>query len=256
MNDHTLIYPGEAVKALGGGRVAGYLVRYDAVDVQGDVFRATTDYNLDVSTKSRVVYDHGLKRDDLGRRLGSSRVGTVELSDRGDGLWAEGTLDVTKPDVKALYDRVERGEIGWSSGSVDRLVVREASASNPRVREVKSWPLIEATLTPIPVDPNNRALAIKALSEAPTTDLVPGSLVDTSERLVADATELVAHWERAVKARQTEGRNLSEAKRVALADLHARLGELARVTRPRATEAERLEARRLLVGSTMRHGRL
>lgn len=252
--DTTLIYPGGDVKALGGGRVAGYLVRFNAVDVQGDVFLPSTDFGLDVATKSRVVYDHGLRRDDLGRMIGNARIGTAELSQRPDGIYAEATLDTSKPAVKSLYDRIEAGGIGWSSGSVDRLVVREASQENPRVRAVKSWPLIEATLTPIPVDPNNRAVAIKALVESP--DVVAASLVERSERLVADAAEVVALYDRAVKSRKAEGRNLSEPKRVALVQAADALAELVRATRPRADPEAILAARRRLAISEATYGRV
>jgi len=257
-----LIYPGDEVKALGGGKVGGYIVRFgspETRDVQGDYFTAATDYGLDVSTKARVVYDHGLRRDEPGRAIGNRRIGLVELTARVDGVYAEGTVDLAQQSVKALYARIEAGSIGWSSGSVDRLVERER---NGVAREVKSWPLIEASLTPIPVDPRNRAYAIKALypeassSQTPADGAAPASLLETSERLVSEAQEIVALWDAAIKSRQTEGRSLSEAKQAALKSLADEFAELVRVARPGPTEADRLRVRAALVRSYHAHGRL
>lgn len=252
--DRTLAYPGEAVKALGGGKVAGYLVRFGSpadADRQGDYFTSATDFGLDVATKARIVYDHGLKRDEPGRLIGNRRIGTLGLVMMPDGLYGEGSLDLSVEPVKALYGRIERGELGWSSGSVERLVERQSVGG---AREVKSWPLIEASLTPIPVDPRNRALAIKALIESPPDGAVPASLVESSERLVSEALELVPLWESAIKSRQAEGRNLSEVKRAALESLARSFVDLERAARPRPSENDRLAAKRALARSVFHHG--
>lgn len=253
-HDRTLTYPGDAVKALGAGKVGGYIVRFGTAetrDVQGDYFTPQTDYGLDIATKARIVYDHGLRRDETGRAIGNRRIGMVDLSSTADGIYAEGTLDLAQEPVKALYAKVEAGSIGWSSGSVDRLVEREHKGS---AREVKSWPLIEASLTPIPVDPRNRAFAIKALIEATTGETATESLVESSVRLATEAAEIVTLWESAIKSRAIEGRCLSDEKRAALKALVDRLVELERAARPVPTEADRLRVRRALIRSKLTNG--
>jgi phage head maturation protease len=246
VTDRSLIYPGDPVKALGSGRVAGYLVRYgspDSHDVQGDFFTPTTDFGLDVSTRARVVYHHGIGRDALGSTLGRKRIGTVELRAQADGLWAEGSLDLSVKGVDQLYADIEAGKVGWSSGSVDRLVERADIKSG--VREVRQWPIIEASLSYTPVDPRNRAVAIKSLTEGP----VAGSLVERSERLVADAEELAGLYAKAADQRQADGRSLSGPKREALRELADAFDTLYDRSVPRPTPEQVVALQRRLLAS-------
>lgn len=254
MHDETLVNFGEEVKALGGGKVAGYLVRYHAPDAQGDVFLPDTYFGVEHLKSVPIYYDHGLRRDTLGKQLGPRPIGEGTLESRPDGLWLEGNVDLSREPVKALYGDVRSGRIGWSSGSASRFVEREPMPGNPAVKSVRTWPINDASLTPIPVDPNNRAYAIKALIESTGGEGVSPSLLERSERLVSDAAEVVALWDRAVKARQIEGRNLSEVKRAALAELRDALAGLVDATEPRATGDELDEVRRLLLRSQIQHG--
>jgi len=220
MNDNTRFYWFDSVKAMGSGKVGGYVIRFgtpETADVQGDYFAADGDYGLDVSTKARIVYHHGLTK-----THGAKRLGVADLSVKADGIWGEGTID-----DGAIYARAEAGELGWSSGSVDRLTSRRSVKGKS---EINAWPLIEVSLTPTPVDPRNRAITIKSLIE----DIEGGavavpSLVDRSDRLVADCQELACLYERAVKSRASEGRTLSPVKRAAIKALADALAELANV---------------------------
>ena len=167
MHDESLIYVGDAVKALGDGRVGGYLVRFgtaDTPDIQGEYFTPQTDFGLDVATKARVVYHHGMSRraDPFSAKFRNRRIGIVDIKAIDDGLWAEGQLDVSDPDIASLYTAVEADRVGWSSGSVDRLVRKQAVKS---ALEIQSWPIIEASLSFAPVDRRNRAVAIKAMMD-------------------------------------------------------------------------------------------
>ena len=124
------------------------------------------------------------------------------------------------------------------------------------MRAIKSWPLIEATLTPIPVDPNNRAVAIKALAptEPPDPGPAAGSLVGRSEALVAEAVEVLALWQSAVKSRESEGRTISEAKRLSLRAVLSAVADLERALRIRPGRGELDDLRRRLALSEVRHG--
>lgn len=160
MTDTTLIFPGGDVKALGDGRVGGYLVRFgdpNTADVQGDFFTSETYYGKAVKSGTDVIYHHGIGRIDVtANRLGNRVIGDGAIEVKADGLWIEATI--AEPEVYAMADA---GKLGWSSGSVDRLVRREAVKAG--VSKVVQWPIIEASLSPRPVDPRNVAYAIKAL---------------------------------------------------------------------------------------------
>lgn len=241
MHDTTLIYPGGDVKALGAGRVGGYLVRFggpDSADVQGDFFTPETYYGKAVKAGTDVIYHHGIGRiDEIAVRLGNKVIGDGEIAVKSDGLWIEAS--VNEPDVLALADA---GKLGWSSGSVERLVKREAVKAG--ITKVTQWPIIEASLSPRPVDPRNRAVAIKAL-----VDDVPaaGSLVERTEALVADVEEVVALYRKAHDQRQAAGRILSTAKRDAIKALQESVAALYDATAPRPTPEERERLRRALL---------
>jgi hypothetical protein len=249
MTDRTLIYPGSEVKALGSGRVAGYLVRFggpESADVQGDFFTAQTYFGRAVKAGTDIVWHHGIGNDGPGQMLRNSIIGESVLTMRPDGLWAEGTLKLDMKGVTEIYQDVEAGKVGWSSGSVQRLVQREPVAGKTAV---KAWPIIEASLSYKPVDPRNKAVAIKALIDTPAGEGATPTLVETSERLVADATELRGLYARAAEQRQAEGRNLSEPKRAAIRELAEAFTGLYDATQPRP-DPERVAAvrRRLIAG--------
>ena len=250
MTDDTLIYDGSDCKALGSGRVGGYLVRFgtpQTADVQGDFFHAATDFGRAVKAGTDVVYHHGLSRrgDAYSVKLGNRTVGDGVLSIAPDGLTIEATLDVSDPDIKALYGDIEREALGWSSGSTERLVRRTAVAGKSRIDR---WPIIEASLSPRPVDPRNRAYALKSLIEDAAV-AVP-SLVERAETLVADVAALKGLIDKALDQRRAEGRTLSHDKRAAIKALGDALAALHASTAPRPDSAQRarLRARLALAG--------
>src|SRR4030067_2819243 len=79
--DEVLVFQGSEVKALDGGKVAGYLVRYtkaDDTDLTGDYFAPETDYGE--ATKSPVLYQHGMDKG-LGRK--KLRTGDLQTAEIG-----------------------------------------------------------------------------------------------------------------------------------------------------------------------------
>jgi hypothetical protein len=241
MNDRPLVCDGGEVKALGDGRVGGYLVRFgdpSTADCQGDYFcpPGETYYGKAMKAGADVMYHHGVGRiDALATELGNAIIGDADISVKADGLWVEATINDTR-----VYAKAEKGELGWSSGSVTRMVKREPMKAG--AMKVTAWPIIEATLTPRPVDPRNRAVAIKALPDDPPD---AGTLVGRTEALVASAEEVVALYRKAADQRQTEGRFLSMAKRDALKALRDSVAALcdASAPRPDPERAERLRRR-------------
>jgi hypothetical protein len=234
MTDDTLSMYGGECKALGPAKVGGLLVRFGSpaeADVQGDFFTPATYYGQALKGRLDVVYHHGLGRvDDLANRLGNEIIGSGTIQLRDDGLWFEAELDTDKPDVKAVYAKASQGLLGWSSGSTERLVKREEIKSG--ITRIERWPLIEASLSPKPVDPRNRAVALKALlndEQAPAT----GLLIDRAETLVADVEAVVGLLSKASEQRQAQGRHLSAAKREAVKALRDVLDELYDTSAPR-----------------------
>jgi hypothetical protein len=239
MHDTTLIYPGGDVKALGAGRVGGYLVRFggpDSADVQGDFFTSDTYYGKAVKAGADVIYHHGIGRIDThADRLRNTVIGDGEIAVKADGLWIEAT--VTDADVYALADA---GKLGWSSGSVERLVKREAVKAG--ITKVTQWPIIEASLSPRPVDPRNRAVAMKALQ----IDEAPGSgrLADRLDALVSSVGELTEAFG------EIAGRHdLNAKKREAIKAAAEGFARLYDATAPRPDPATRDALKRRLLAS-------
>jgi len=152
-----------ALKLLGtDGRVGGYLVVWGSPqqrDLQGEYFTPETDLALEWYAQRPVLYHHG-----LDGTLKGSIIGTIDtLRPDATGLWAEAQLDLRKRYVRTVLQLVERGVLGWSSGSLPHLVEVEDDG------HIKKWPLVEGSLTPSPAEPRktdvrtikNYALTIK-----------------------------------------------------------------------------------------------
>jgi len=163
LTDDNLVVFGGAVKALGNGRVGGYLVRYsspDQVDLEGDYFDASTDYGD--ADKTAVYYDHGLD-DTLGLKMLGEGAAPLERQDA--GVWIEHQLDVRDEYEAAIYRLAEKGKLGWSSGTASHLTKRKKIKDGSY--HITRWPLgLDASLTPTPADPWNTAMPLKAWAEA------------------------------------------------------------------------------------------
>jgi phage head maturation protease len=171
----TLVYIGGAVKALDGGKVGGYLVRFSTAadpDLAGDYFTAATDFGLDLSAKTRVMFHHG-----FDAKLGRRRIAVADLKADDVGVWAEAILEERDEYEKAIGEMVRKGKLGWSSGSAAHLVEREPDGKAMRIT---AWPIAEASLTPTPAEP--RAVAVPLKSLFPTKDADAGLGYDDTGR--------------------------------------------------------------------------
>lgn len=132
-----------AVKATGDGKVGGYLVAFGLPkDAQGEYFDENTTFHLDWYTDRPVLFHHG-----LDASAGAKRIGTiVRLEQTKDGIWAEAQLNLNDALARRVYQMVEKGHLGWSSGSVPHLVKVNTDG------RIAEWPLIEASLTPTPAE--------------------------------------------------------------------------------------------------------
>lgn len=165
--DEPIVYFGSAVKALGGGRVGGWLVEFSdpatqkgIPDLDREYFTCATDFDIEDGQKATVYYDHGLDPTLKTRKIGR---GTMAMKD--DGVWFEAQLALRDDYEKWIYKLAEMGKLGWSSGTAPHLVTRKKGVND--TMEILSWPLgNDASLTPMPASPTNRVSTLKSV--APT----------------------------------------------------------------------------------------
>jgi hypothetical protein len=155
-NTETLIAFGGAVKALGDGKIGGYLVRFsteDDPDLQGEYFTKETDFGD--ADHAPVYYQHG-----MDAKIGKRRIGRAEHKSDDFGVWAEAQLDLRDKYENFIYVMAEKGKMGWSSGTANHLVERQTTT---KATWIKSWPLgLDDTLTPFPAEPRNEVVPLKS----------------------------------------------------------------------------------------------
>jgi HK97 family phage major capsid protein len=166
---------GSAVKALGNGKIGGYLVRFTdegSPDLTGDYFTADTE--LGTVAELPVLYHHG--QDTL---IGKRVLGTGKLKKDKIGLWVEAQLAMRDEYEASIYKLAEDGKLGWSSGAVSHLVEREQKSAD--VAWIKMWWVAEASLTPTPAEPRNEAATMKSGEVATPEDAVKASAEAATE---------------------------------------------------------------------------
>ena len=180
--------------------IAGYGVVFGGVDLEGETFTKSTDYQLDMVPVKSVYFDHSL--DDAV----DWQVGTTTKNELDEiGIWVEAQIDRSKQYNEAVLQLVEAGALGWSSGSVTHLARREG-------KTITKWPVIEFSLTPIPAEPRTVGVErIKQLAEAnpDLKALLPEIGQETDS---ADATERDANAD--VSEIVVEEKNMSEKQDV------------------------------------------
>lgn len=216
-----LIYFGGEVKALGGGKVGGYLITFSTErdpdqSEHRDFFDGETDYDLDDGAgKASVYYAHGQDETLRKRRLAKGAVKQDEV-----GVWIEAQLSLRDEYESAIYELAKKNKLGWSSGSVTHLVDREPvkdEGGKVIAHRVLHWPIAEASLTPTPAEPRCGAMALKsfavpALKELAAEPARP-SLAELTERWLDTGSELLARYQQVAGAEAKVGRKLSTARR-------------------------------------------
>ncbi len=216
--EDTLIFQSGEVKALGGGRVGGYLVRFtneEELDLEGDYFSDDTYYGK--SALVDVYYNHGLDNQ-MKRRV----VGEASLKGDDVGLWAEAQLEMRDEYERMIYDMAKDGKLGWSSGTAGHLMERDGN-------KITRWPIVEASLTPTPAEPRNAAVPLKSL-------ITPGGAVRDGDKTIKkdnkmENTELLdalkAHGEEvAQNAAETAALKASELVDEKIAEFKASLPDI------------------------------
>lgn len=159
-NNSDSVIRGGAIKALGAGKIGGYLVLFtsaDSPDLQGEFFTKSTDFFIENGDKRPIFYRHGAHPVIKSRRLGNA---TLTLDDV--GVFLEGELNLRDNYEKGIYKLAEQGKLGWSSGSMGHLVTKKP---NGKSLEILTWPIGEASLTPNPVEGRTVAVPLKSLMD-------------------------------------------------------------------------------------------
>ena len=169
------------------GRVGGYLVIWgsrEQRDLQGEYFTPETEFGLDWYAQRPVLYHHG-----LDGNLKAAVIGMIDTLKADDtGLWAEAQLDLRQRYVQAVQRLVDKGVLGWSSGSLPHLV--EVLADG----QIKRWPIVEGSLTPTPAEPRRTDVhTIKSAYEALGLDTGRLNLTPNGESHQQDKTGVIKH---------------------------------------------------------------
>jgi hypothetical protein len=158
------IAPGSTIKAVGSGKIQGYLVRYTSPaepDLVGDFFDARTDFGLKDGATLPLYYHHNLDPELRGP------LGSGEITATKEGLWFAAVLRMRSAYEKFLYRLVEMGKAGFSSGADPSTVVRQQVKAG--VFRVARWKLVEGSITATPMDAGN-VVSIKSLMAGPQKD--------------------------------------------------------------------------------------
>ena len=153
----TLITFGGELKALGGGKFGGYLVRFSSPadpDLTGDYFTPETDFDMAFPGKSSVYFNHGLDAKMQRRKLGAAELRQDEI-----GIWAETILQERDEYERYIAQMAVSGKMGWSSGTASHLVERKGTG------QITKWPLgLDASLTHTPAEPRNMVMPLKSFN--------------------------------------------------------------------------------------------
>jgi HK97 family phage major capsid protein len=161
--EDTLISFGGSIKALGNGKVGGYLVLFGSADQTDaspmrDFFTPDTDFDVDWEAgpvKCSVYYQHGLDPVLKTRKLANATLTKDDI-----GIWTETQLALRDEYERTIYAMTEAGKQAWSSGTAPHLVERKAVGN---AHQIVRWPLgLDASLTPTPAEPRIQAVALKS----------------------------------------------------------------------------------------------
>lgn len=140
----------------GGERMGGYLVVWGSParrDLHGEYFSPETELGLDWYEKRPVLYHHG-----LDAHVKTAPIGVIDRVQVDEtGVWAEAQLNLRHRYGRQVQTLVERGALGWSSGSLPHLVDVEHDG------HIRRWIIVEGSVTPTPAEP--RMTDVRLLSD-------------------------------------------------------------------------------------------
>jgi hypothetical protein len=168
----SLIYFGGTLKAMDdAGKIGGYLVRFSddgkQKDLAGEYFTSKTYLGSHEGNGVDCIFHHAQPIPVKNNVSAAMKKEIAALQDvvfepvktKRDavGIWAETVLDMADAYQAAVFGLVKAGKLGWSSGAVAHMVKRHSDG------QITRWPIGEASITPCPCEPLNRAVDMDAL---------------------------------------------------------------------------------------------
>ena len=206
--------------------VGGWGVIFGGKDLYGETFTKSTDFMLDLVPNKPVLYDHSLG--EVKHIIGKA----IKVEPRDAGLWVEAELKRNEEYVSQVLELVQKGALGWSSGSVSHLVRMDGS-------QIKAWPLIEMSLTPTPAEPRTLGVeVIKTLVESdpsfealmPEAGGNPAASADDAEievkNVESEETNIMANEAKTEESAQVDVSALVEGMKSLAADVATIKGAL------------------------------
>lgn len=156
--------------------VGGYGVVFGGKDLEGETFTKDTDYVMDLVPIKFVFYDHAQQKN-VSHKIGMVSNADITIDDT--GLWIKAELDKSAAYVDGVLKLIDEGVLGWSSGTVAHLARRDNGL-------IKSWPLVEFSLTATPAEP--RTLGVERIKQlAETYPSLKALLPEDTQESVSDS---------------------------------------------------------------------
>lgn len=158
----SFIYFGSEIKAFEDGKVGGYLVRFSdssQKDLTGEYFTKSTYLGPADGNGADTLFHHSIPLKAELKELADHLFKPMKTYRDEIGIWAETVLDVADKYEKKVLELVKTGKLSWSSGSAGHMI------RNGKDGEIKRWPIIEGSLTPMPAEPREKIIPIKSLMD-------------------------------------------------------------------------------------------
>lgn len=153
---------GDAVKMLPDGTLVAQAVRFGSPDepdmsAYSDFFTKATDFWLGKWDRRPMLYHHAMEE---GTRDAPVIGEWVKAWADEAGVWLQGQLDAAHKYHAAIKELARRGLLRVSTDSAPHLVRRVRQANG--THEVKTWPILAASLTVSPAEPRLYPAELKA----------------------------------------------------------------------------------------------
>lgn len=159
MTPDILIGYGAEVKALGDGRIGGHGVTFLSKDMEGEWFTSETYLGAHEGNGVDCLFHHSLPVKGMKAEYSEHLFAPVKARRDDIGIFVETVLNMADEYEKVIYDMVQAGKLGWSSGASPHMVRQTAKGMITR------WPIVEFSLTPQPAEPKNKIYTLKSLMD-------------------------------------------------------------------------------------------
>lgn len=189
------------------GKFEGLAIPFGAPDFVGDRFDSSTIFGRSLKGGADLLYYHGLPM--IGKEsnpLAGRIIGEAEFKTTDAGIWMTGQLNLRDDYEMKVWQMVKEKKLGLSTGSAPHRTARTKNQDGSAT--LKTWPIVEVSLTPSPANPRTSVYAIKTLIESLSPPEAPESVgfIESLKR-----AESALAW--------ADGKELNGAKRDALKSL-------------------------------------